>query len=696
MKHTLTLRPLLLALLLACLPQWAKAYDFTVDGIYYTITSSTDRTVAVQYNTSPNPNQRRNKYSGDVVIPSTVIYNETVYTVTSISAYEFYQSTGLTSITIPSSVESIGEYAFYECTGLTSLTLDGELTSIGEYAFRECSGLTSLTISVTSIGDYAFLYCKGLTSLTLNEGLTSIGDYAFYAYGANKVTRIDIPTTLTTIGDYAFYCSSSSSSVLADVYSMAETPASCASSNVFCANAYSDATLHVPYESFDAYYEATVWGDFFSIMADAYRETDSINYARLTAELDSLKDYMDAASDSIATYYADVAANYADTEAAIYAAIEAIGDTIERAHEEYSLRDTTTISTATVYADIDTLLADAAEAQRPYDNAAAYTRLSAEVDSLESYFDETIDSLEVSCADVIGQYEEQISAIEASIDSVRAVVQALYEAEQLTKESALDSLGITEQVDALVAEIVFAQSTIENTLAYARLSASLDSLQAYMDATKDSIEASCVDVLGSLQTSIDAVQATIDAAAAEVEEQYAAYALTAESSIDSVALYTAVDNLLAEALAAEKAYINEQAYTALAAQIAAQQAYLQAATDSISTYCPNVAADYADDLADIQTQIDSLRAQVTALYEAGSLTAESTVDTEEVAEAIARVIAAAFAAEEQATGITGVEAPTDDECTYYSLSGQRIPAPVKGQTCIIRFSDGTSMKALVK
>lgn len=239
MKHTLTLRPLLLALLLACLPQWAKAYDsydFTVDGIYYTITSSTDRTVAVQYNTSPNPNQRRNKYSGDVVIPSTVIYNETVYTVTSISAYEFYGSTGLTSITIPSSVESIGEYAFYECTGLTSLTLPESIVSIESSAFRGCTGLTNLTLnegltsiesyvfygctgltsltlpeSMVGIGDYAFYNCTGLTSLTLNEGLTVIGSYAFRS--CTGLTSLTIPSTVETIYGYAFGISSSSTAL---------------------------------------------------------------------------------------------------------------------------------------------------------------------------------------------------------------------------------------------------------------------------------------------------------------------------------------------------------------------------------------------------------------------------------------------------------------------------------------------------
>ena len=61
----------------------------------------------------------------------------------------------------------IGKYAFYYCSGLTSVTLPSSVTSIGESAFRGCSGLTSVTIpsSVTSIGQDAFYNCSGLTSV---------------------------------------------------------------------------------------------------------------------------------------------------------------------------------------------------------------------------------------------------------------------------------------------------------------------------------------------------------------------------------------------------------------------------------------------------------------------------------------------------------------------------------------------------
>ena len=131
----------------------ANAHSFEVGGIYYNITNSTNKTVAVTYGS--------NKYTGTIVIPESVTYSGTIYSVTSIGQYAFEDCSGLTSITIPNSVTSIGQYAFEDCSGLTSITIPNSVTSIGYEAFDGCSNLTSVVIgnSVTSIGNYAFNSC---------------------------------------------------------------------------------------------------------------------------------------------------------------------------------------------------------------------------------------------------------------------------------------------------------------------------------------------------------------------------------------------------------------------------------------------------------------------------------------------------------------------------------------------------------
>ena len=103
----------------------------------------------------------------------------------------FSGCSGLTSLTIPSSVTSIGESAFYGCSGLTSLTIPSSVTSIGESVFFGCSGLTSFTIpsSVTSIGWGAFCGCSGLTSIYVyTEKLPNMGSDVFAGCDAKKCT----------------------------------------------------------------------------------------------------------------------------------------------------------------------------------------------------------------------------------------------------------------------------------------------------------------------------------------------------------------------------------------------------------------------------------------------------------------------------------------------------------------------------
>ena len=125
--------------------------------------------------------------------------------VTSIGRGAFHGCWKLTSLTIPSGVTSIGYSAFRGCSGLTSLTIPSGVTSIDSEAFRGCSGLTSLTIhsGVASIGNYAFQDCSGLTSLTIPSGVTSIGEGVFH--GCSGLTSLTIPSSVTSIGNKAFY-----------------------------------------------------------------------------------------------------------------------------------------------------------------------------------------------------------------------------------------------------------------------------------------------------------------------------------------------------------------------------------------------------------------------------------------------------------------------------------------------------------
>ena len=214
----------------------ASAHDFEVDGIYYKKLS--DKEVAVTYH-GDSYSSYSNEYTGNVVIPERVIYNNVSYSVTSIGEGAFDFCSGLTSIIIPNSVTSIGTYAFSNCRGLTSVNIGNSVTYIGYGAFYFCSGLTSVTIpnSVTSIGDYAFYRCSGLTSVDIGNSVISIGKGAFsWCSGLTSVTCLS--TTPPSIGDYAF-----DTEVKQKV------------------------TLYVPAEAVNRYKTAEGWKDFYNIEA---------------------------------------------------------------------------------------------------------------------------------------------------------------------------------------------------------------------------------------------------------------------------------------------------------------------------------------------------------------------------------------------------------------------------------------------
>ena len=163
--------------------------------------------------------------------------------------YAFYGCSGLTSLTIPSSVTSIGNKAFHGCCGLTSLVIPSGVTSIGDKAFYGCSGLISLTIpsSVTRIGWSAFEGCSGLTSLTIPSSVTWISGEAFS--GCSGLTSLVIPSSVTSIDNYAF----SGCSGLTSIYVYLEkTPK--LGTDIFSGCDAKKCTVYVPKGTYDDYW----------------------------------------------------------------------------------------------------------------------------------------------------------------------------------------------------------------------------------------------------------------------------------------------------------------------------------------------------------------------------------------------------------------------------------------------------------
>ena len=231
----------LLLFVLMLLPMVASAETVEIDGIWYNLVP--------KGNIAEVTGSRIQ--SGDIVIPETISFEGTDYTVTKIHSGAFLDYTDIKSLSLPKTIETVGglvtgniydrsptisiyitdleawcniKYNFSDNPGndygqifafetynlylngnnLVELNVPTTIESINSYAFKNCENIKKVTIinNVTNIGDNAFENCIGLTSVTIPNSVTSIGSSAFQ--GCSGLTSVTIGSGVKSIGDGAF------------------------------------------------------------------------------------------------------------------------------------------------------------------------------------------------------------------------------------------------------------------------------------------------------------------------------------------------------------------------------------------------------------------------------------------------------------------------------------------------------------
>ncbi|MGU8040100.1 leucine-rich repeat protein [Streptococcus suis] len=121
--------------------------------------------------------------------------------VTVVADRMFEGQSGVTSLTLPSSLLEVRPYAFTGI-GIESLTLPAGLQKLGTHSFARSSNLKSVTIPSSLVeGDGAFIDSKNLVNISLAPGTTKIIDGLFRGTGFTEFT---IPEGITEIGANAF------------------------------------------------------------------------------------------------------------------------------------------------------------------------------------------------------------------------------------------------------------------------------------------------------------------------------------------------------------------------------------------------------------------------------------------------------------------------------------------------------------
>ena len=183
---------------------------------------------------------------------TSVEYDNSKATFTTIGNYAFYGCGNLTAIEIPASVESIGNYAFSGCNTLGNVVIPASVETIGERAFYNCYALTEITIParVQTMGSRVFygcdylsvIYCEaeskpegwggewnygvfngsweylpvlwdcnnlslsddGMLTVTKDYEFDSYDEYPWYSF-AELIKGVTFESGVSVIGDYAFY-----------------------------------------------------------------------------------------------------------------------------------------------------------------------------------------------------------------------------------------------------------------------------------------------------------------------------------------------------------------------------------------------------------------------------------------------------------------------------------------------------------
>ena len=221
--------------LMTLMPLMVCAQTVVVDGITYNlITKGKIAEVA------------SGSYSGDIVIPETVDYEDISYKVTTIKEKAF-AGCSLNSIEIPSSITKIAAEAFsngkvtsvkikdlaawcnisfgsyFQTNPLTKashlflndeeihdLVIPDGVKTIGDWQFYQFQGFTSVKIpsSVTSTGKECFAYCTGIKTIeigdnTSQEAATVLGRRSFYY--CENTDSIFLGNNIVEIGAESFY-----------------------------------------------------------------------------------------------------------------------------------------------------------------------------------------------------------------------------------------------------------------------------------------------------------------------------------------------------------------------------------------------------------------------------------------------------------------------------------------------------------
>ncbi len=381
-----------------------------------------------------------------------------------------------------------------------------------------------------------------------------------------------------------------------------------------------------------------------SANAKAYQETQ--------AALQTLMEQLELAQNEAAEQYPD--ANTEATVAAAQAAIEKATVDAEAAYAAVATEGTYnyTVDTAAIEALINAIVPDAKaqqeEIERTTANAKAYQETQAALQALI----EKLEGVEAQVKELYPDADvtEAVAAAQAAIEKATLDAETAYAAvaTEGTYSYTVPTAEINTLIDAIIAKAVAdneANRKEHNKAAYDQAIATLNALQAELDAAVEAAEKDCphaniTSVLNKAQTAITNARNDANLAYLAVDKE-GVYNYT----VDEAGIRALIEAITKSATEQEAAYqetqrvaANQAAYDKTVQDIAALQAKLDAAKAEVDEKYPDV--DVEESVEAAQAAINKLTADAQAAFEA---VAEEgiysfTIDTEAIDALIAAVV----------------------------------------------------------
>ena len=451
-------------------------------------------------------------------------------------------------------------------------------------------------------------------------------------------------------------------------------------------------------------------------------------YACAQAELEKLDSVFAEAVETINNECPDVKDSEAvqTAKTAIEGQIAALREAVEAGKSDGTLiekQEELLTKKAEAEAAIAALVETAKKAQAEYEAEQAlemaYAYAQAELEKLNSAYNEAVETINNECADV--KESETVmdaeAAAKALIDALGEDVEAakadgtlIEKQEELMTKKAEAEAAITAMVET--AKKAQADYETEQALnaAYAQAIEVVNGLNQKLASAVTAIETFCPDAKDAdvVTEAKAAIEAQIAALSEAIEAAKADGSLTA--NIETVLapksdIENAITALMEIAKKAQADYEAEQALNAAYAQatevVKGLNEKLASAMEAIETFCPDVKDStlVTDAQAAIEAQITALSEAIEAAKADGSLTANlATILAPKttIEDAITKLLEDARQAQKDID--TGIEeiAAQQGASKIYTLSGKQVSRMEKGGVYLIKYANGSTKKILVK